>query len=149
MKLTPWEPFRDSEDFFRRFGSAPFFGRWPSMGRKADVEADWSPIADISETDKEYLVKAEVPGVKPAEIKVTLNDGVLSIEGERKFEKEDKNEKAHRVERFYGAFSRHFSMPDDADVAGIRAEGKDGILKVHVPKRPAPTAPAPKVIMVE
>jgi HSP20 family protein len=133
MNLTRWEPFKDADEFFRTY-SPSFFGRWRLPGEVASKDLQWSPAADISETDKEYLVKAELPGVKREDVKVTLEDGVLTIEGERKFEKEDKNEKSHRIERFYGNFSRSFTLPDNADAANVRAESKDGVLNVHIPK---------------
>jgi HSP20 family protein len=104
------------------------------MSTEAAKAVEWSPAADITETETEYLVKAELPGVKREDVKVTQEDGVLTIEGERKYEKEEKGEKAHRVERFYGTFSRSFSLPDDADAKAIRAETKDGVLNVHIPK---------------
>ena len=147
MNMIRWEPFRDMDDFFRQF-AGPGFARWPRLTGKAEAMPDWSPAADISETEKEYLVKAELPGVKREDVKVTLEDGMLCIEGERKYEKEDKDEKAHRVERFYGTFSRSFSLPENVDPKGIRAETKDGVLNVHVPKFKA-EKPKPVQIKVE
>lgn len=133
MNLTRWEPFKEADDFFRNF--APGFpGRWRLPAELGTRELEWSPAADISETDKEYLVKAELPGVKREDVKVTLEDGVLTIEGERKLEKEDKNEKTHRIERFHGSFSRSFTLPENADAAAVRADSKDGVLNVHIPK---------------
>jgi HSP20 family protein len=77
--------------------------------------ADWSPSADISETDAAYLIKAEIPGVKKEDVKVTIQDGMLTMQGERKMEKEEKGKKFHRIERSYGNFVRSFRLPDDAD----------------------------------
>src|SRR6202011_2607294 len=94
--------------------------------------ADWVPIADITEDEKEYLIKAELPDLKKEDVKVTLENGVLTISGERKFEK--KNKKYHRVERAYGRFVRSFALPDDADPNGVQADFKDGVLIVHLPK---------------
>lgn len=148
MKLAKWEPFTEAEEFFRQFGSS-MLGRWPRLGSAGGELQAWTPVADISETDKEYLVKAELPGVKPGDIKVTLDKGVLAIEGERKYEKEDRNEKSHRVERYFGSFSRYFTLPDDANGEAIRAEGKDGVLTVHVPKKAAVPAAQPQQIKVE
>jgi len=148
MKLVRWEPFREADNFFRQLG-APAFGRWPVLPAEHADGSPWTPVADIAETDKEYVVKAEVPGVKPGDIKVTLDKGILTIAGERNYEKENKDEQTHRVERFYGSFCRRFVLPDDANGAEIKAEGKDGILKVHVPKVAAPPTPAPRQITVE
>jgi HSP20 family protein len=133
MNLTRWEPFKEADEFFRSF-SPNFFGRWHLPAEARSKEFEWSPAADICETDKEYVVKAELPGVKREDVKVTLDDGVLTIAGERKLEKDDKNEKTHRIERFYGSFTRSFSLPEDADAANVRADSKDGVLNVHIPK---------------
>jgi HSP20 family protein len=134
MNLARWEPFREAENLFRQFGM-PAFGRLPRQsGENGTVATEWSPAADISETDAEYVVKADLAGVKREDAKVTVADGVLTIEGERRQEKEDKGEKSHRIERFYGSFSRSFALPENADAAHIRAESKDGVLVVHVPK---------------
>ena len=133
MNLVRWEPFKEADEFFRNF--SPLFGRLPRLfENNGGAKYEWVPAADISETEKEYLVKAELPGVKREDVKVTLEDGVLTIQGERKLEKEENGEKTHRVERFYGNFYRSFTLPDNADAANIRAESKDGILNVHVPK---------------
>lgn len=133
MSIIRWEPFREADEFFRSM-SSPLFNRWlHPVGNGGEVE--WAPAADISETGTEYLVKAELPGVKREDVKVTLEDGVLTIQGERRHEKSSKDEKTHRTERFYGSFSRSFSLPDNADADNIRAESKDGVLSVHVPKR--------------
>jgi HSP20 family protein len=111
------------------------FGKWPQFfGEDGEMKIEWSPAVDIKETEKEYLVKAELPGVKREDVKVSLEDGVLMIEGERRQEKDSEGEKTHRVERFYGTFCRSFTLPEYADAKAIRAESKDGVLKVHVPK---------------
>jgi len=96
--------------------------------------ADWVPTADITEDDKEYLIKAELPDLKKEDVKVTVENGVLTISGERKFEKEQKEKKYHRIERAYGRFVRSFALPDDADPGGVKADFKDGVLTVHLPK---------------
>ena len=96
--------------------------------------AEWSPLVDISEDDQEYLIKAELPDVKKEDVKVTAQEGTLTIMGERKFEKEEKGRRYHRVERAYGTFGRSFSLPDDASPAKVSAEFKDGVLTVHLVK---------------
>ena len=95
---------------------------------------DWAPAVDISETDTEYLIRAELPAVKKEDVRITLDGGMLNISGERKQKNEEKNEKRHRVETVYGKFSRSFTLPDIADAANIRAESKDGVITVHVAK---------------
>jgi HSP20 family protein len=135
-------------DRFRaRMNPAPF---WPSaraLPEFAESQLQWSPSADISETDQEYLVRAELPAIQKEDVHVTLEDGVLTIRGERRQRQTEKTERFHRVESFSGEFSRSFSLPDDADAAGVRAESKDGVLTVHIPKR-AVSKPAPLQIKV-
>ena len=98
------------------------------------VRADWMPAVDVQETETEYLIKADLPEVKKEDVKVTVHDGVMTIEGERKLEKEEKGKKFHRIEREYGRFVRKFTLPDGADEAKVAAEFKDGVLNVRVPK---------------
>ena len=91
-------------------------------------------MVDIVEDNNEYLIKADLPEVKKSEISVTVENGLLKIRGERKYETEDKSRTYHRVERSYGKFERSFSIPGDADGTKISAEFKDGVLMVHLPK---------------
>jgi len=102
--------------------------------KEAMTVAEWSPLVDISEDEKEYAVKAELPEIKKEDVKLTVQDNVLCISGERKYEKEEKGKKYHRMERAYGSFMRSFTLPEDADGSRVAAEYKDGILRVHVPK---------------
>ena len=96
---------------------------------------EWLPAVDIRETEKEYVVAAELPGIRREDVRVRLEDNVLTVEGERRQEKETKGERMHRIERVYGSFQRRFTLPDDADAGNIHAESKDGVLTVHVAKR--------------
>lgn len=132
---TRWNPFKELEEMEKRLSS--FFGRTPvATGDKKEAitVAEWSPLVDISEDEKEYVIKAEVPEMKKEEIKINVHDDVLAISGERKYEKEEKGKKYHRVERAYGSFMRSFVLPEDADGSKVNAEYKDGVLKVHLPK---------------
>lgn len=132
---TRWNPFKEIEEMEKRLLS--FFGRTPvSTGDKKEAitVAEWSPLVDISEDEKEYLIKAEVPEMKKEEIKINVHDDVLAISGERKYEKEEKGKKYHRVERAYGSFLRSFALPEDADGSKVNAEYKDGVLNVRLPK---------------
>lgn len=133
---TRWNPFKELEEMEKRLSS--YFGRTsvPSRGDKQEAitVAEWSPLVDISEDDKEYVIKAEIPEMKKEDIKLNVNDDVLTITGERKYEKEEKGTKYHRVERAYGSFMRSFTLPEDADGSKVNAEYKDGLLKVHLPK---------------
>ena len=135
-----WSPFKEMEDLQQRlFGLLNRnLGRVPMRG-EADGEetitvTQWAPLVDISEDEKEYLIKAELPEVKKEDVKVTVENGVLLIQGERKFEKEEKNKRYHRVERAYGSFTRSFTLPDDSESDKVVAEFKDGVLKVHLAK---------------
>ena len=98
---------------------------------------EWAPPVDITEDDKEYLIKTELPEVRKEDVKVTVENGILSISGERKFEKEAKGKKYHRVERAYGNFVRSFGLPDDVDANKVDAKFSDGVLTVHVAKSEA------------
>jgi HSP20 family protein len=131
MSLIRWEPFREFDELFRHY--SPVFNR--ALRNADEGAARWTPSANISETEKEYLIKAELPEVKKEDVKITLDDGVITISGERKFEKEDKDERAIRVESFYGTFERRFSLPDNVDTSAISAESKDGVLRVRIPKQ--------------
>jgi len=92
------------------------------------------PTVDISESDTEYLIKAELPEVKKEDVKVTVENGVLTLQGERRQEKEEKGKKYHRVERSYGNFARSFTLPESVDEGAVKAEYKDGMLNLHLPK---------------
>jgi len=135
MNLTRWEPFREMEEMFRQY--SPLLS--PSLRRRSE-ETIWAPVSNIVETDKEYLIKAELPEVRKEDVKIMLEDSVITISGERKHEKEHKDENEIRVESFYGSFSRSFSLPENIDAKNIRAESKDGVLKVHIPKTEAAKA---------
>lgn len=129
-----WDPVREMEDLMR--GMQRAFASWPSRTDESMTLAEWSPSVDIGETEKEYVVKAELPEVRKEDIRVNVDDGTLSISGERKAEKEDKGLRYHRLERSYGRFERSFSLPDEADASKITSEYKEGILTVHLPKNP-------------
>jgi len=134
--LARWSPWKEVEEMEKRL--ATMFGRtsMASNGEKKEAisVAEWSPLVDITEDEKEYIVKAEIPEMKKEEIKINVHDDVMSISGERKYEKEEKGKKYHRVERSYGSFMRSFTLPEDADGAKVNAEYKEGVLTVHLPK---------------
>lgn len=133
------DPFFASID--RAFGRDVldrFFG--PGLARFADNQklafADWAPAVDVSEDDKGYHVHADLPKVAKEDVHVTVENGVLTLTGERRFEQTEKDEakKYHRVERSYGRFQRSFQVPDDVDTAQVSAVFKDGVLEVTLPK---------------
>jgi HSP20 family protein len=129
-----WDPFRELEEMSDRLNRMFARPATRTNGKETMVVADWTPTVDISETDGEYQIKAEIPDVKKEDVKVTLEDGVLTIQGERKQEKEEKGKKYHRIERSYGSFVRSFSLPDVIDEEKVKAEFKDGVLSLHLPK---------------
>ena len=134
--LTRWSQLKQLEALQHGLGSllsrSP--SQWPEGQEEPMAVAEWAPLVDISEDDKEYLIKAELPEVKKEDVKVTAEAGTLTIMGERKFEKEEKGRRYHRVERAYGTFGRSFSLPDDASPSKVSAEFKDGVLSVHLAK---------------
>ena len=133
--LTRWDPFKDMDELNKRLNS--LFNLSPSRqtnGKEAMTVAEWLPLVDITEDDKQYLIKAELPEVRKDDVKVTVENGVLTLSGERKFEKEEKEKKYHRIERAYGSFTRSFTVPDDADDTKVSAEFKDGLLTVRLAK---------------
>jgi HSP20 family protein len=145
--LIRWDPFRDLDEISSRFNRV--FGQLlprRESGRESMMVADWVPSVDIAEDDKEYLIKAEIPEVDKKDVKVTVQEGVLAIQGERKKEAEENGKKFRRVERLYGAFLRTFTLPEDADETKVSAEFKDGMLLVHLPKT---EKPKPKTVEVK
>ena len=131
MNLTRWEPFEPMDLMFNRFPGLFRVGS-PQLGTGEYFE--WSPATDISETDKEYLIRAALPAVNKEDVKITYENGVLTLSGERRQKEEQKDEKFHRVESYYGNFLRTFVLPDVIDEDAIKAESKDGVLTIHVPK---------------
>ena len=102
----------------------------------------------MSETDVEFVIKAELPEVRKEDVSITVQDGVLTLAGERKQEKVEDQEKIHRIERFYGSFARRFALPDNADEQGIRAESRDGVILIHIPKVKV-VQPQPRQITIQ
>jgi HSP20 family protein len=134
--LTRWDPFRELDELQGRF--ANLFGRAPIRKEGEREEkmtlVDWAPLVDVIEGEKDYTIKAELPEVRREDVKVTVQNDVLSIAGERLREKEEKGKKFHRIERAYGAFSRSFTLPEDADPAKVSADFKSGVLTVRLAK---------------
>jgi HSP20 family protein len=136
MNIVKWNPFRELEDIQTRLNR--MFNDTPVRRLEHDVFfADWVPPVDVEETEKEYLIKAELPEIKKEEVKVEVLDGVLTIEGERRQEKEEKGRRFHKVERSYGKFVRQFALPPNVESTTVAAEFKDGVLNVHLPKTAA------------
>jgi len=117
-----------------------FLGGFPNGMGSGEIHsltvADWSPEIDISEDDRGYLLKADLPEMKKDDVRVTVEDGILCVSGERKSETEDLKRKFHRTERSFGNFRRSFTLPQDADSTKVTADFRDGVLKVHLPTTP-------------
>lgn len=140
--LTRWEPFggirrrgdvfselsRMQEEMNRYFDD--FFGEQ----RRGLSEGAWLPAVDVSETDSEMVVRAELPGMTQDDIEVNLQDNVLTLKGEKKQEKKEEKENYHRVERSYGSFSRSFTLPAGVNQDEVKATFKDGVLEIAMPK---------------
>jgi len=132
-----WKPFKehDRDELERQLATLlSTREQTGNGGKEALTVAQWSPLVDITEDEKEYLIQAELPDMKKEDVRLTVENGVLAISGERKFEKEEKGRKYHRIERAYGSFVRKFSLPEDADGSNVTANIKDGVLQVHLPK---------------
>jgi HSP20 family protein len=133
MKLTRYEPWRMMDDWRRDMGRVfnPFL-------HEDDIShvvgEEWVPAVDIKEEENRYVLHADIPGVKPEDIEITMENGVLSIRGERKFEQREEKENYKRIERSHGVFYRRFTLPDNTDPEGIKASGEDGVLEVVIPK---------------
>ncbi|MEK7726030.1 MAG: Hsp20/alpha crystallin family protein [Nitrospirota bacterium] len=132
--LMRWDPFRELEEMSDRLNRMVARPATKTNGKEALTVADWMPTVDISETAGEYVIQAELPEVKKDDVKVTLEEGVLTIQGQRRQEKDEKTTKYHRIERSYGTFIRSFSLPDQVNESGVKAEFKDGVLNLHIPK---------------
>ena len=131
MALVKWDPWREIDDMFDRYTRA---GLARGGSQQVARAGDWAPRVDIVETDAAFVIKAEAPEVKKEDVKVTVDNGVLTVSGERKQEKEEKGKKFHRVERYYGSFCRSFTLPDNVDEENIKATFKDGMLSLEIPK---------------
>lgn len=134
--ITTWNPLRDLEvmhdRMLRSFGLG--MSRRIPDDQQSITTAEWAPSVDISEDDHEYLIKAELPEVNKEDVKVTVENGMVTIKGERKFEHEEDHRKYHRIERSYGSFMRCFAMPEEAAPDKVTADFKDGVLLVHLTK---------------
>jgi len=148
MALIRWEPFGAMDDMFDRMLPA-LYGRRRRGSEEDDEGREWLPSTDISETDQEYLIRAELPAVRKEDVHVTAEDGRLTISGERRQQSERKEERFHRVESCYGSFSRSFALPVNVDAEKIRCESREGVLTVHIPKLEPAKRREPRQIKVD
>lgn len=132
MGILRPDPEQEMQDMLDRYTRA--VGRPRAGSQEVIATGDWAPRVDIAETDKAFEIKAEIPEVNKEDVKVTVHNGVLTIQGERRQEKEEKGKKFHRVERYYGSFTRSFTLPDNVDETKISASFKDGVLNIQIQK---------------
>ena len=136
MAITRYNPWRSLEDLHKEIDRMFHSHLYPQAGEDEAVAAtDWTPAADIKEEEDKYVIHADIPGVKPEDIDVSMENGILTIKGERESEKKDNREGYKRVERVYGSFMRRFSLPDTADADRISAKSVNGVLEVVIPKQ--------------
>lgn len=136
--MTRWNPLAEFEDILDRYNrqltgrsaAAPANG-----GREIMQKTDWAPMVDITENKDAFVIQAELPGIKKEDVKVSVQDGVLTLQGERNYENTEDDDKRHRVERFYGHFSRSFTLPEHVDDENIQASYQDGVLQLTLPKQ--------------
>ena len=134
MNMQVWNPFQEFENLLERYSK----GGGSRLGKQLDADmsfADWAPSVDIEENDDKYMIRADLPGVEKKDIDVKLENGVLSIRGEKQLETETgKGTKQHRRERFHGTFARSFTLPDAVKSDAVDASYRDGVLTLHIPK---------------
>ena len=132
--LAKWSPFREMDTLQSRLNTLLGRTAWRPTGEETFPVTEWTPLVDVTEDEKEYVIKTELPEVKKEDVKVTVVDGTLRITGERKLEKEEEGKRYHRIERAYGSFERSFMLPEGTQPDKLTADYKDGVLKVHLPK---------------
>ena len=134
MAITRWRPFRDivsiQDEMNRLFDD--FFGR--PLTRPEWTEAAWCPCVDVSENKDNVIINTEIPGMSKDDVKVSVQDNILTLSGEKRQEKEEKDANYHRMERSYGSFSRSFTLPTSVQPNKVKATYKDGILRITLPK---------------
>lgn len=132
MTLIKWDALREIENLLDRYNRP---SQWlPQRGQELLSTGEWCPTVDISETEQEFLIKAELPGLQKEDVKVNMKDNVLTIHGSRKQESETKGHHYHRIERSYGNFLRSFTLPENIDTNKLKANFNDGILEIKIPK---------------
>jgi HSP20 family protein len=131
-EVTPWRPFEFEK--MRREMDRLWDSFFESKPTRRVGEGEWAPSLDISETKGDLVVKAELPGIDPKDIDISLNEGILTIKGEKRQEKEEKEEGYHLVERSYGSFTRSIRLPREIQSEKINASYKNGVLKITLPK---------------
>jgi HSP20 family protein len=128
MQLAKWNPFKEMNHFFSGFNNDLLSS---NNGNVFSLN-NWQPAVDVTENDKEYMLKFEVPGIDKKDIDVEIQNGLITVSGERKYEKTD--DKKHSIESYYGSFSRSFSLPENVNEKDIKANQDNGVLSLHLKK---------------
>lgn len=134
MNITRYDPWRTMDDWRQEMDRIlhPLLQRDEETSHVAG--GDWMPAVDIKDEENRYVIRADIPGVKPEDIEVTMENGMLTIRGERKFEETEEKENFKRIERSHGIFYRRFTLPENTDGEAVQATGHDGVLEVTIPK---------------
>jgi len=135
MSIVRWDPFRDLLTLQERMNRMFEQTARGQIGSGEGELATWAPAVDIYENEKDIVLKADLPGVNPSDVDIRVENNVLTLRGDRHFEKEVKEENYHRVERSYGSFVRTFSLPNTVQADKIEAHFENGVLRVTMPKR--------------
>lgn len=143
MNVIRWNPFNELDGFFDRYSRDILSAREARSGS----EPVWRPAASIVENENEYVISADLPAVAREDVNVSVENNVLTIKGERRYEKTAEEETEHRRETYLGVFERCFSLPEDVDTDAISAESRDGVLRVRIPKV-KPTQPEVRQITI-
>jgi HSP20 family protein len=128
------DTFRELENMSDRLSRLLSGRSAPSGGDESMASTDWVPVVDVMETEEEYQIRAELPGVEKKDVKLSMEKGVMTISGHREQEKEEKGKRYHRIERAYGSFARSFTVPDAVEEQKVTAEFKNGLLTILLPK---------------
>ena len=132
MAITRWDPFREVVALQNRFNT---LFRDLNEGEGTLTTASFIPAVDVYEDEKKVVLKLEVPGIEEKDLDVSVENNTLTVKGERKFEKEEKEENFHRIERRYGSFFRSFSLPTSVDTENVQANYEAGVLKLELHKK--------------
>ena len=134
VRYEPWGLLRRFQDDVNQLFGESRLVNGGEGDRSSIVTSNWAPAVDIKEENERFVLKADIPGVAPSDIEVTMEDGVLTIKGERRHESEEDANGYKRIERSFGTFYRRFSLPDSANAERVTAKGKDGVLEIVIPK---------------
>jgi HSP20 family protein len=134
--ITPWREFETLSDRMRRWADFPPFGASLFRAPLLSETTEWLPAVELVEKEGEFLLTAEIPGMAKEDVEITVEDNVLTLKGEKKFERDETKDETHIREREYGTFVRAFTLPRTVDAAKIKAEYHDGLVEVHMPKGP-------------